>query len=102
MARGPRKVSMTSGQGVSRRSYQVARSLGQKGTGDPAGGVKPMTVPATVQKTGRAVSSKGRDYSKTVSPISATYTKNEMDNPTLKDLQNFPKNKSKPTKGFIL
>jgi hypothetical protein len=33
MARAPRKLSATSGQGVSRKSYQTARSLGQSGTG---------------------------------------------------------------------
>lgn len=34
MARSPRpKVSKTSGQGVSRRAYQTAYSLGNRGTG---------------------------------------------------------------------
>ena len=40
MARTPKKVSATSGQGVSRRSYQVARSLGAKGSGAP--GMNPL------------------------------------------------------------
>lgn len=35
MARTPTRVPTTSGQGVSRRSYQVARRLGQRGTGSP-------------------------------------------------------------------
>jgi len=37
MARSPRaKVSSSSGQGVSRLSYQKGRSLGNKGTASPA------------------------------------------------------------------
>jgi hypothetical protein len=40
MARASRaRVSKSSGQGVSRRSYQVGRSLGNKGTGDPGASV---------------------------------------------------------------
>lgn len=55
MARTPRAgVSKTSGQGVSRRAYQSAYSLGQRGTG---GGIK--------TELGKPTPNRGREYGKT-------------------------------------
>lgn len=46
------KVPKTSGQGTSRKSYQEARSLGQKGTGLP--GFKPVRLGTQAVKDKRS------------------------------------------------
>lgn len=104
MAKVPTKVSATAGQGTSRRSYQVARSLGMRGTGTPPGGVRaPRALnppPAGIGGGGRA--SGVQMYAKNVdaSPFGG-YTANEMPNPNLKSLQSLPTNPVKPKKGFV-
>lgn len=93
------KVGATSGQGVSRRSYQVARSLGAKGSG--ASGLNPLrNVPAGQGTPG--VASGARDYAKTSGMVSAEYSEREMANPNLKTINSLPSNKTKAAKGFTL
>ena len=108
MAKVPKSVTRTSGQGVSRKSYQTGRNLGMNGTGSPAGGVKAMTVSNPSQPTsGRssaAVSASfgsGRDYPKPTALPPGPYSAREFPNPTLGDLKAMPANKNKPAKGFV-
>jgi hypothetical protein len=84
MARVPTRVSATSGQGVSRRSYQVARSLGAKGSGAP--GLAPLRSDVESAKTGTGKGSR-REYPKL--DVSAEYTEREMANPDLASLKGF-------------
>lgn len=88
MARSPRAgVSKTTGQGVSRRAYQTAYSLGQHGTG----GSKFTTAVPTQDK--------GRDYGKSrsgvdrVPPINVSYG-DTIEPSDLADINNtYPKRK---------
>jgi hypothetical protein len=107
MAKKPSaKVSMSSGQGVSRRSYQVARGLGQRGTG---GADAPHPIPG-IQSTpatgGGGRASGKRDYGKSESgggSFNFGYSEREFANPDLKSLQLLGGGGKKPKapKGFL-
>lgn len=107
MARIPKQVPKTSGQGVSRKSYQMGRSLGMSGTGSAGGGVKAPAVtsaappPSPIVRStagtgGGGFASGKQDYGK--APL---YSEREFPNPTLKALGATPTNKSKAAKGFV-
>jgi hypothetical protein len=104
MARAPTRVGATSGQGVSRRSYQAAYSMGAKGTGSPAGGIK---LGATVKPAGGAsISGQTRTYSKSNrdngGSFNIAYSDREFKNPDLKSLTDYPAPKGKGSpKGFF-
>jgi len=105
MARVPKKVGASSGQGVSRRSYQVGRSLGMKGGGAP--GTNPSPPPAMVQTSspatgGGGVASGKRDYGKG-GGSNIAYSEREMPNPNLKALKAVGAAKApRGGKGFVL
>lgn len=103
MARPPKMVSSTSGQGVSRRSYQVGRSLGMRGSGAPAAsGALALRTPQS-GSTATGVSS-SRHYPKVNEvPVNIGYSEREMANPNIKSLDLIGKMKPpKTTKGFPL
>jgi hypothetical protein len=103
MARPPKMVSSTSGQGVSRRSYQVGRSLGMRGSGAPAAsGAMALRTPQS-GSTATGVSS-SRHYPKAdPGSMNIGYSEREMANPDLKSLDLVGKMKPpKTTKGFPL
>lgn len=94
MAKRPSsKISMSSGQGVSRKSYQSARGLGQNGTGASGLGgaaIKPAPMPSGSKTTGKTREygkaegkSKGLNYGR--------YDEGIMRNATLDKLQKWPK-----------
>ena len=97
MARPPKMVGSTSGQGVSRRAYQVSRSLGAKGAGAP--GASPLkNVPSGSTATG--VSS-ARHYPKDgpTSGMNIAYSSREMANPDLGSLMQTPTTAVPPLRG---
>lgn len=75
MARAPRaKVSATSGQGVSRLSYQKGYALGNKGSGSPGSSVS--------TKFQAAESRAGREYDKQKYPGGIDISYGDTLNPT--------------------
>ena len=104
MSRPPKKVGSTSGQGVSRRGYQVSRSLGMRGTGSPGGGAGTgVGLSPSAGTGGGGVASGKRSYSKSnfeSGPVVAAYTDKEMRNPNLKALTDLPSPRGKNVKGF--
>ena len=90
MAKAPSaKVSKTSGQGVSRLSYQKGRSLGNKGMSSP-GGVKDS---AKIElKSGRGPGRPKKDKADGKGGINISYG-DTLPISTLKDVQEYGKGK---------
>lgn len=110
--RPPKRVSATSGQGVSRKSYQTAYSLGQHGGGGSGASKGPpmLITRATAATGGGGVASGKREYGKggkASSPMNIAYSEREMATESLDALKKVGAQKApkgglpKPGKGFF-
>lgn len=113
MARAPQFSKSSASQGVARKSYQVGRQLGNRGTAMPAGGAGAVnqSMAPRPQPTkgggggigGGGIASGSRNYPKG-NPISAQYGPPVMDPNNLQAVQAIGKQKAPkaPAKGFVL
>ena len=113
MPRVPKFSSSVSGEGVQRKSYQVGRMLGNRGSAAPGGGVGQSMVPRSLPQASAGIRGGGfasgmRDYGKTSGGSSATYGPEVMSPNTLgavNKIGGMKVPKARPpsnTKGFTL